>query len=208
MSDEKRELSVQEMPITYKTLAVLSSSPTIPQAYRNKPGDMLAVALQGRALGIDPLTAINNMDMIDGTISMRAKLMSALIHGRGHIIKVKQLDESACILECFRWHEGAQELIHVGDVPFTIEDAENAGLVGRDTYEKYPKQMLSNRAMTMAARLFYGDCLAGVGYSPNELDENITPENVGEILLEEELGAEVVSDTTDNDVIEAEAVDA
>lgn len=192
--DKKAELSVQEMPVTYQTLKLLSTSPTVPEVYRNRPADMLAVALQGREIGIGPMTAVNNMDMIDGTISMRAKLMSALIFSAGHIVKTVTQTREACALECYRWHPGLRELILVGTVEYTLEDAELAGDAAKKTYKKHAKAMLTNRALTLAARTFYGDVLAGVGYTPDELSLDRDIDDVPTELLKDVLDAEVVED--------------
>ena len=196
---DKAPLSIQEMPVTYKTLQTISASPTVPKVYQGKPNDMLAVALQGRELGIGPVTAINNLDMIDGTISMRAKLMSALIFGNGHIIKTLKQDTSACELECWRWHAPSGELIKLGVVEYTIEDAKAAKDAGKDTYKKHPKSMLTNRALTLAARTFYGDVLAGIGYTPDEVNFQASPDDIPVELVKEELEAEIVEDDMDTE---------
>lgn len=193
MSDDAM-LSVQEMPVTYKTLKTLSTSPTIPEVYRDRPGDMLAVALQGRELGIGPMTAINNIDMIDGTISMRAKLMSALIHAAGHIIKTVKQETEVCELECWRWHQPSGELIMVGNIEYTLEDATLAKDASKPTYKKHPKAMLTNRALTLAARTFYGDVLAGIGYTADEVGLDVEIDDIPTELLKDALEAEVVED--------------
>jgi hypothetical protein len=200
MSEEQGAmLSVQDMPVTYKTLVTLSTSPTVPEAYRNKPGDMLAVALQGRELGIGPMTSINNLDMIDGTISMRAKLMSALIHAAGHIIMTVKQEVDICELQCWRWHSPSNELVMVGNVSYTLEDATLAKDAKKDTYKKHPKGMLTNRALTLAARTFYGDVLAGIGYTAGELDPNISEDDIPVELLKQELDAEVIEVIDEHD---------
>lgn len=185
-------LSISDQPVTYNTLSEISKSPTVPEHYRGKPRDMLAVALQGREIGIGPLTSVNNMEVIDGTISMRAKLMSALIHGAGHIIKTLEQTPEIAKLECYRWHHQSRELIKVGVVEYTMDDAELAKDKGKGTYKKHPKAMLTNRAMTLAARTFYGDCLAGVGYIPAELDSAVDEDDIPVELLKEELDAEII----------------
>ena len=192
------------MPITYKTLQTLATSPTIPEAYRGKPNDMLAVGLQGREIGIGPITSINNMDMIDGTISMRAKLMSALIMGHGHIIKTLQQDREATRLECYRWHKQSGELINVGEVTYDLEDAELARSKGKATYKQHPKSMLTNRALTLAARTFYGDVLAGIGYTAAELDPNLSEDDIPIELLKQELDATLI---IEDDIDEIDSMD-
>lgn len=197
------ELSVQDQPVTYQTLKFLSKSPTVPEHYRNRPRDMLAVALQGREIGVGPMTAVNNMEVIDGTISMRAKLMSALIHGAGHIIMTAQQTTERCVLSCWRWHAPSNELIHVGEVEYTMDDAIAAGDAKKGTYKKHAKAMLTNRAMTLAGRTFYGDCLAGIGYTPAELDKSLTEDDIAVELVKEELdGIEVTDDTIEAEIVE------
>lgn len=197
------ELSVQDQPVTYQTLKFLSKSPTVPEHYRNRPRDMLAVALQGREIGVGPMTAVNNMEVIDGTISMRAKLYSALIHGAGHIIKILEQSGETAKLECYRYHPQLNELINVGIVEYTIDDATAAGDAKKGTYKKHAKAMLTNRAMTLAGRTFYGDCLAGIGYTPAELDKSLTEDDIAVELVKEELdGIEVTDDTIEAEIVE------
>ena len=199
-------LSVQEMPVTYKTLQTLSTSPTIPKQYQGKPNDMLAVALQGRELGIGPLTSVNNIDMIDGTISMRAKLMSALIFGAGHIIKTIEASEDMAHIRCYRYHPQLNELIDVGELTWTREDAERAGDIKKGTYSKYIKNMLMNRALTFAARTFYGDCLAGIGYTADEVGFTDDLEQLEDVeqILKDELNATEVEVVEEAEVIDDE----
>lgn len=194
--------SIEEMPVTYRTLQAIANSPTVPKAYQGKPNDMLAVALQGKELGIGPLTAINNIDMIEGTISMRAKLMSALIFGAGHIIKTLEQTTEVAQLQCYRWHAPSQELIEVGTVTFDRSDAEASGDAKKPTYKKYAKAMLTNRAMTLAARTFYGDVLAGVGYTPDEVGIQAEPDDIPLELVKEVLDAEVVDESDGTDISE------
>jgi len=195
-------VAIEDAPITYKTLQVLATSPTIPEIYQGKPNDMLAVALVGREVGVGAMTAINNIDMIDGTISMRAKFMSALIHGAGHIIKTLEQTADLCKIECHRWHSQSGELIQVGIVEFAWEDAERSGDAKKGTYKKYPRAMLTNRALTLAARTFYADVLAGIGYTPDEVG-HMPPEVIMDLELEEE----EIAREFGGEVVEAELVE-
>lgn len=163
------ELAVSDAPVTFKTMVMLAGLPSTPEAYQNNPAGMWAASLQGRELGIGPMTSINNIDVIDGTISMRAKLMSALIHRGGHIIKVTEQSTERAAFTCFRYHRQTNTLIEVGDLEYTLADAELAGDVKKPTYKKHPKAMLTNRLLTLAGRTFYGDCLAGIGYTADEI---------------------------------------
>ena len=75
----KLAVPVDEMPITFTTLEMLASLPTTPERFQGKPRDMLAVVLVGRELGVKPMSAINNLYLVDGDVAMKGKLMSALV---------------------------------------------------------------------------------------------------------------------------------
>lgn len=193
--DQTETVALSEAKFTYDSLIALSKLPSVPEHYQGKPREMWAATVQGRELGIGPLTAINNIDIIDGTISMRAKLMSALIHNNGHIIKTLKQTNEICRLECYRYHHQTNQLINVGTVTFDLHDAELAKLTGRGTYKKHPKAMLTNRALTLAARTFYGDCLAGIGYTAEEVEVTDDVDPIPEELeVDEVLEAEEVAD--------------
>lgn len=200
----KMETPIGDMPITMNTIVKLSEMPSIPDHYKGKPQDMLAAALVGRELGVGPMTAINNIDLIDGTISMRAKLMSGLILRQGHIIKTLEQTATRCALECHRYHRQTNQLIEVGVVEYTMEDAEAAGDARKGPYKKYPKAMLTNRALSLAARTFYGDVL-GIGQYMSEevgLSDDVD-EIPADLLVDDSDAAEaLVGAVLDAEVVE------
>ncbi len=55
-----------------------------------------------------------------------------------------------------------------GEFPYTIDDAKRAGLVGKDTWQKFTKNMLRAAAIREAARAYFPDVTSGV-YMPDEL---------------------------------------
>jgi hypothetical protein len=188
MTKQQNEIALADATFNYDSLIALSKLPSTPEHYQGKPREMWAATVQGRELGIGPLTAINNIDLIKGTISMRAKLMSALIHNNGHIIKTLEQTAEVCRLECWRYHAQTNQLIMVGVVTWDIDDATRAKKINESTYKKHPKAMLTNRALTLAARTFYGDCLAGIGYTADEVEitEEVDPIPDGLVLDEDD----------------------
>jgi hypothetical protein len=175
-----------EAPITFKTLAVLSHGPAVPDRYFDKPNDMYAAILYGRELGIGPMEAIGQLYLVDGSVSMTAKLMSALIHEAGHVLKIKATLTKADVT-CLRWHAPSRQMIEVGVSSFSMEDAKRAGLKDKPTYKQYPRTMLTNRAISQAARMFYADVISGVGYVAEELGVPLTedPDYEAEFVIEE-----------------------
>lgn len=57
-----------------------------------------------------------------------------------------------------------------GEFPYTLEDARRSGLLGKDAWAKFTKNMLRAAAIREAARAFFFDVVAGV-LMPDELRE-------------------------------------
>lgn len=198
---DKSLVPISEMPVTMRTFETLASLPTTPERYRNKPMDMWAAALQGRELGMGPISSINNIFLVNGQTSMYAKAMAANIFSRGHIYKLKAGDELAEIT-CYRYQPQLNELIEVGQLMFSMEDAIRAGLPKQNkrNWDKYPQMMLANRVLSWATRMFYADCLVGVGYTPEEID--LRDDEAMDVIIDE------VPEDDDHDTIaEGEVID-
>lgn len=78
----------------------LSSALTLPKALQGKPGDILAVMLAGRELGIGPMASTRMVHIISGQTSIATELKLALAKREGH--EVVSLAEGAgwCIVGC------------------------------------------------------------------------------------------------------------
>ena len=160
-----------DIEVNEQTLKMLMQTPTVPERYRESStgaNDMLAVYMWGRELGVGFWTSIYELFLVNGQSSMQGKLMLALVWRAGHKITV-DIDETSSTIHCWRREEGVLE--HMGDVTFDVEDATRAGLIDKDTYVKYPKSMLTWRAVSLASRIYYPDVLLGMGvYVPEEVN--------------------------------------
>jgi hypothetical protein len=169
---------LKDQEITYKTLQVLYSTPTIPLRYRNSPtgvNDMLAAVLVGKEIGIGPMESINSIYLVNGQVSMSGKLMAALVHRAGHQIRV-EIGDKKVTATAFRRDYVTHELTEVGEFTFTEADAKRAGLNDKETYQKYPKSMLAWRAITNLCRIYFSDVTSGMAaYVPEELGVNDIP---------------------------------
>lgn len=192
-------LAVRDQPITTKTLAALLDTPTIPDRYESV-GDLIATILVGREAGVAEMTAINNLYLVNGTVSMSAKLMAGLIFSAGHHMTMKTSAKGAEVV-AYRRDRFTQKLIQVATFTFTEADAKRAGLDEKDTYANYPAQMYLNRAVSMAARMAYQDVIAGIGY---------VPEEIGVVDVDSEVPAKAVLvdniDADDSDVLDVDEV--
>lgn len=153
---------------------VLSQAQIIPAGLRGKPNDVAAIVLHGASLGIDAMSAIRSMHIIEGKPTLSADLMAGLAKRSTaceYFIVVESTDAVA-----------TYETKRRGDpkpvrMSFTIEQARTAQLTGKGTWKAYPAAMLRARAASALARAVYSDLFAGV-YDPDELEPttiDVTP---------------------------------
>lgn len=118
----------------------------------------------GAELGIPPFASMSGISIIQGKPAIGAGLIAGLIKASTkYNYKIKRHDDEACVIE---FYEGG-ELI--GESAFTMEDAKQAGLVGRPIWRSYPRNMLFSRAMSNGARWYTPDLFTGPVYTPEEL---------------------------------------
>lgn len=136
------------------------------------------VALQwGHELGLSPMVAINNVVVINGKPTLSTDIMHALIRANPEYGGCKWLclSEEKAEVEITRNSHGISETF-LGS--FTIQQAQKAGLTGKDVWIKYPQRMLKHRALSYALRDAFPDVLSGI-YTADEMDSaemrNVTP---------------------------------
>lgn len=180
---------------------VLADSNLLPAYLRGKPANVLVILQGARALDVSAFWALQSMHVIEGKLGMAAELMRALVIRAGHSVRVLERSEKRAVVEIKRSDR---------DTPyraeFTMEDAKNAKLLGKDGsgWSKYPKSMLVARATSIAVRDECPDVMFGVVYTPEELgaavdaDGEPTTDAAGNIVFD----GEAVEGFTDEQVRE------
>ncbi len=137
--------------------------------------------LAGKELGLSPLQSLTDIYMVNGRVALQAKLIASLIKKSGkYDYHIDKLDEIECILSFF------QNDKKIGESIFTFKDAARAGLVNKEVWKSYPKNMLFARAISNGARLFCADIVTA--YTPEEIDNipsvpvSVLPEKPKEIV--------------------------
>lgn len=149
-----------------KYAELLATSGLIPQVYRDKPGNVLTAIEYGQALGIAPIVAINQITVVNGGVSMEAKLMMSLARKAGHTLHLEGDDTHAkCTI--IRADDRGHEIVSEWDQA----KAEKAGLWGKGHWAKNPGLMLQYRAAAECIRLACPEVLSGITYTPEELAE-------------------------------------
>lgn len=127
--------------------------------------------LAGRELGIGPVASLRSIEIVQGNLSIRSHLMAAMIkRSPRYNYRVTVSTNDKCAIDFIEDGEVC------GTSEFTMEDAKQAGLINNNTWKKYPKTMLYNRAMSQGARMFCPDIfLGGVFYENEIIEAEATP---------------------------------
>lgn len=162
-----------ELPAIFTLAKALTKAPGfIPQHLKNE-GEIAAVILAGRELGLQPMVSLRSLSMIKGKVVLAADVMLGLMIRAG--AKVKWISDGANGVAKLELTRPGQEP-HVST--FTMEDAQKAGLASNDNYKKHQGAMLRARAVSSAARAYMPDILSG-SYVPGELEEEPATSRAG-----------------------------
>lgn len=125
----------------------------------------LVKVMAGAEIGLPPFAAMTGIHIVQGKPVIGANLIATMVKNSGRYdYRVARADNAACILE---WHENGQR---VGQSSFSIDEAQAAGLAGKDNWKKYPSDMLFARALTRGARRYAPGIFGGAPiYTPDEL---------------------------------------
>jgi hypothetical protein len=120
-----------------------------------------AIVQYGHELGIPPMMALKNINIISGQLACNAQLMLSMAMSRGVTYKViKETDKGAEI----EFKRG--DITYVAS--FTEEDAKAAGLTGKDNWKKYARDMYFWRAAAKGIRRISPDAVLGL-YTKDEI---------------------------------------
>lgn len=130
-----------------------------------------AIVEYGHELGIPPMMALKNINIISGQLACNAQLMLSMAMSRGVTYKVISETDKGATIEFKR-----------GDITykatFNEEDAKAAGLTGKDNWKKYARDMYFWRAAAKGIRRIAPDAVLGL-YTKDEISNgdivDVTP---------------------------------
>ncbi len=121
--------------------------------------------MAGKELGMTPFQSMASIYIVNGKLALTSQAMSSLVKKtKKYDYKVMKLDDTECSLD---FYEGGEKS---GNSTFTFKDAAKAGLVNKDVWKNYPKNMLFARALSNGARFFCPDAISGY-YTKEEVDD-------------------------------------
>lgn len=133
--------------------------------------------LAGRELGIGPVASMTGIYIVEGKVSIGANLMAAAVKRSGkYNYRVTQMDATGCSIDFYEKGE------KIGVSTFTMQDAQAAGVAGKQVWKAYPRNMLFSRALSNGVRWFCPDIFGGAPvYDPEELGATVNGET-GEVI--------------------------
>jgi hypothetical protein len=124
--------------------------------------------MAGAELNLAPFASMTGIHLVNGKPVLGANLIATLIgnHPR-YRYALKKATKETCELEFYDDDE------YLGESIFTIQEAQEAGLLGKDNWKKYPSDMLFARALSRGARRFTPGIFGGsTVYTPEEIEVN------------------------------------
>lgn len=149
----------------------------VPTSLRGRPEAVVAAILQGHELGLEPMTSLAKVHIIEGRPTLAAELMRALVQRAGHEIWLESSSSTSVTMGGRRRGEE-----HPTRVTWTMDDAKRAELSGKKVWKRYPRAMLVARATGELCRILFADVMAGISYTAEEVRDGI-----GELDDDEEI---------------------
>ena len=128
------------------------------------PGQVVAIILAGRELGMPPMRALRSLVMVKGKVVESADSQLARFKADGGKAVFVHLDDTRAAIKLT--HPNGDEHAEL----FTLDDAKRAGLMSNPTWQKYPKAMLRSRVITAGLKSIGWDGAVG-NYDPDEARE-------------------------------------
>lgn len=185
----------------------------VPKSYKSAEQVMAGMQF-AIELGLQPLTGLRNIAVINGNPSLWGDLPLALVRKSGKLVSIQEkiFDEEdkeinienplgkPYLSVCETARKNEDGTISKMTTFFTMDDAKRAGLLGRDNvWQTYPRRMLQMRARSQNLKDHFGDILLGASiaeydynYQPSENEfKDVTPQgeeirNPSEELLKKE----------------------
>ncbi len=131
--------------------------------------------MAGQELGVGAMASMSGINIIQGKPVLSANLLASQIKASGkYNYKVITRTIDKCEIEFFEKFN-TEKYESIGKADFTIEEAANAKLTGKDNWRNYASDMLFARAISRGARTYCPDVFNGSPvYVPGELPEEDT----------------------------------
>lgn len=148
-----------------------------PKAYAGKPTDAAVAMVMGHAVGLNPLSSLQSIAVINGNPSLWGDGALGVVQASGLLERFEERDPAEALAkgeaECVFVRKGNASPIRR---TFTKAQAQQAGLWGKaGPWQNYPGRMLQMRARALALRDGFADVLKGMGIAEEVQDYPTQP---------------------------------
>lgn len=157
---------------------ILIKSKLVPTNLK-QPEQIVAVVLQGKELGFDAITSINNIHNIQGRATLGVHAIAALLKNSG--ITYKLIEDGVFVKEdgttdktkipetnykdrrtTIKFYENFHGKIIENDISFSVKEAQEQGLLKKDNWKRMQLIMLRARTLAIGARFVAPNALLGM----------------------------------------------
>ncbi|HEU5206077.1 MAG TPA: hypothetical protein VFT94_00575 [Gaiellaceae bacterium] len=146
----------------------ISKSSLIDAAYRAKQADVLHIVLAGQELGLPPMSSLRLFYIEKGLPKLFADGLVAIVMARKDVCDYFRAITLTATSACF-------ETRRRGDPPvryeYTVQMAQQAGLMTKATWKADPGMMCVARAKARLVKIVYPDLVAGVRVVEDDYDD-------------------------------------
>ncbi|MFW2553670.1 hypothetical protein [Aliarcobacter butzleri] len=163
-------INVNSIEDALKVADYFAKSDLVPKDFKGKPGNVLVAWQKGVEVGLMPQQALESIAVINGRASMWGDAVLALVKNSPKEEWTNEWIEGEgdnMVAYCETKRANQPKTIKRS---FSVEDAKKAGLWGANTWAKYPKRMLSQRARGFTMRDAYPEVLNGIRLVEEEQD--------------------------------------
>jgi hypothetical protein len=126
----------------------------------------------GKELNLPPFASITGIHVVAGKPVIGANLIATMIanHPR-YSYRVSKSTKEICEINFFdSKNKLSDDASFIGSCSFTAQEAQEAGLLGKDNWKKYTADMLFARAISRGAKRYAPGIFGGAAvYTPDEL---------------------------------------
>lgn len=156
----------------FRLAKAIAASGLAPRGFERPESILIAVQL-GAELGLKPMQSLQSIAVVNNRPALWGNGLQGLVLASGKLEDVEEWLEGSgddLTAHCKVTRKGVKTP-RIGT--FSIADAKRAGLMQKDTYQKYPNDMLMNKARARAYKLF-ADVLCGLPVYEDIQDVTVT----------------------------------
>ena len=126
--------------------------------------EMMPLMLIAQSHGLSFMSVVEEYNVIQGRPGLKSEAMLARFQKAGGHIQWTELSDTRC--SAIFSHPQCAPV----EIDWDTDRAQQAGLIGKDMYKKYPRNMLKARVISDGVRSAWPACLGGM-YTPEEVSD-------------------------------------